>query len=200
MLTVQPVSMNTYSQKVNFQRNDRQSFEDDREFFEQQKREIEGLIDDNRLPGGMKKFLKVANVVTDALIAGFTVACATIASATCGKNTFNKLAGNKMVQSTVSGFKPMEEYAGKGFKTLKHYAADAVRKLFGKDKGQKIVDFAKKSIKTVKEFLNKLNPFKSEEVFDKATARTATGLGVGSGVASAYAKAVEKSEQESGEI
>ena len=35
MLTVQPVSMSTYSQKVNFQRNDRQSFEDDREFFEQ---------------------------------------------------------------------------------------------------------------------------------------------------------------------
>ena len=34
MLTVQPVSMNTNFQKVSFQRNDRQAFEDDREFFE----------------------------------------------------------------------------------------------------------------------------------------------------------------------
>ncbi len=199
MLTVQPVSMNTNFQKVSFQRNDRQAFEDDREFFEQQKREIENLIDDNRLPGGMKKFLKVANVVTDALIAGFTVACATIASATCGKNTFNKLAGNKMVKSAVEGFGPMGEYASKSFKTMKHYAADFVRKIFGKEKGQKIVNFAKNVIKTVEKFFKKLNPFKSEESFDKATTKTAAGLGVGAGAASAYAKAVEKSEQESGE-
>ena len=199
MLTVQPVSMNTNLQKVSFRRNDRQAFEDDREYFEQQKREIEGLIDDNRLPGGMKKFLKVANVVTDALIAGFTVACATIASATCGKNTFNKLAGNKMVKSAISGFGPMGECASKGIDSLKHYAADFARKIFGKEHGQKIVDTAKTIIKTVKDFFKKLNPFKSEEVFDKATAKTATGLGVGAGAASAYAKAVEKSEQESGE-
>lgn len=200
MLAVQPVSMNAYPKKISFQKNERQAFEDDREFLEQQKRELEGLMDDNRLPGGMRKFLKVANMVTDALIAGFTVACATIASATCGKNTFNKLASNKMVQNTISGFKPMEELAGKGFKTVKHFAADMTRKLFGNEKGQKIVDFAKKSINVTKNFFIKLNPFKSEEIFDKATAKTATGLGVGAGAASAYAKAVEKSEQESGEI
>ena len=200
MLTVQPVSMNTYHQKVSFQRNERQSFEDDRDFLEQQKREIEGLIDDNRLPSGMRKFLKGANVITDALIAGFTVACATIASATCGKNTFNKLSKNKMVQSTISNFKPITKYLDDGAKALKHYAAGAIRKLFGKEQGQKIVDTSKIMIKNVKDFFGKLNPFKSEEVFDKAIAKTATGLGVGAGAASAYAKAVDTSEQESGEI
>lgn len=199
MLAIQPVSMNSYPQKVSFQKNDRQSFEEDRAFYEQQKREIEGLIEDNRLPNGMRKFLKGANIITDALISGFTVACATIASATCGKNTYARLSKNKMVTSAINGFKPMEEYAGKGFKTVKHFAADMVRKLFGKEKGQKIVDFAKKAIKTVENFFKKLNPFKSEEVFDKATTKTATGLGVGAGAASAYAKSVEKAEAESGE-
>jgi len=200
MLAIQPVSMNTNPQKVSFQRSDRQSFEDDRDFFEQQKREIEGLIDDNRLPGGMRKFLKVANVVTDALIAGFTVACATIASATCGKNTFNKLVSNKMVKNTIAGFEPMGEYAGKGFGKLKHYSADLVRKLFGKEKGQTIIDYTKKTIKTAKDFFKKINPFETTDKFDKATAKVATGLGVGAGAASAYAKVVEKSEQESGEF
>ena len=199
MLTVQPVSMNAYQQKVSFQRNDKQSFEEDRDFLEQQKREIEGLIDDNRLPSGMKKFLKAANVVTDALIAGFTVACATIASATCGKNTYARLAKNNVVQNTISGFKPMEDVAGKGLKILKHKAADLVRKLFGNEKGQKIVDTVKTVIKSVKNFFKKLNPFESTEKFDKATAKTATGLGIGAGAANAYAKAVERSEQEAGE-
>lgn len=199
MLTVQPVSMNTNFQKVTFKSN-RQSFEDDRDFFEQQKREIEDLIDDNRLPGGMKKFLKAANVVTDALIAGFTVACATIASATCGKNTFNKLKANKIVQNTIDGFKPMGKYTDEGLSCLKHYSADLVRKIFGKEKGQKIVDNSKTILDKVKDFFVKLNPFETTDKFDKATAKVATGLGVGAGAASAYAKAVDRTEAEGGEI
>ena len=195
MLAIQPVSMNTYSQKVSF-KNKKKTFEDDRDFLEQQKREIEGLIDDKRLPGGMKKFLKAANVITDALIAGFTVACATIASATCGKNTFNKLSKNKTVQKTVNCFKPIGNYITKGFNILKHQAANLVRKVFGPEKGQKIVDFSKGIITKVKKFFNKINPFKSAESFDKATTNTATGLGIGAGAASAYAKSVEKSEQD----
>lgn len=199
MLAIQPVSFNSYPQKVSFQRSEREVFEDDKAFYENQKREIENLLSDEKLPKGMKKFLNVANIVTDGLIAGFTVACATIASATCGKNTFSRLAKNNMVQSAVGGFKPFGEYAGKGFKTLTHQAANLVRKLFGKETGQKIVDHAKAIIKTIKKFFNKLNPFKSEETYDKAAAKTATGLGVGAGAASAYAKTVEKSENESGE-
>lgn len=199
MLAVQQVSMNNYSPKLSFQRNDKQVFEDDKAFYEQQKREIEGLLSDERLPKKMKKFLNAANIITDGLIAGFTVACATIASATCGKNTLSRFKSNKLIQQSVAGFKPFEEYAGKGFKVLKHQAANLVRRLFGEEKGQKIVNVAKKVINLVKNFVNKLNPFKSEETFDKATTRTATGLGVGAGAASAYAKTVEKSEQESGE-
>lgn len=200
MLAVQPVSMNTNFQKVSFQRNERQAFEEDRDFLEQQKHEIEGLIEDDRLPSGMKKFLKVANVVTDALIAGFTVACATIASATCGKNTYNKFIKNKTVQNTIKAFKPMGESVRKNFGALKHYSADLARKLLGKEKGQKVVDFAKGAIDKTAKFLDKMNPFTTVDKFDKATAKTATGLGVGAGMASAYAKAVEKSEQESGGI
>lgn len=199
MLSVQSVSMKSYTPKVSFKANNRESFEDDKAFFEEQKREIEGLLDDNRIPKKMKKFLNAANIVTDGLIAGFTVACATIASATCGKNTYARLAKNSMVQSAINGFKPMGEYAGNGFNKLKHYAADFVRKIFGKEKGQKIVNKAKSIILSVKEFFSKLNPFKNVETFDKTTTKAATGLGVGAGAASAYAKTVEKSEQESGE-
>lgn len=199
MLAIQPVSMNSRSQKVSFQKSERESFEEDRAFYEQQKREIEGLLDDNRLPNGMKKFLKGANIVTDGLISGFTVACATIASATCGKNTYTKLSSNKFIKSTLEGFKPLGEYFTKGLNILKHSASKFVRKYLGEEKGQKIVDTAKKIIEKVSSFFKKLNPFKDTETFDKATAKTATGLGVGAGVASAYAKTVEKAEQESGE-
>lgn len=195
MLTVQSVSMNSYPQKVSFKQNERRAYEEERAFYEQQKEELEGLLSDQRIPKGMKKFLNVANIVTDGLIAGFTVACATIASATCGKNTYSRLAKNKMVQSAVNGFGPMGEYVMKGLKTAKHFAGDMVRKLFGQEKGQKIVDVAKSALDKVKKFFDKLNPFKSTETYDKAAARTATGLGVGAGAASAYAKVVENAEQ-----
>ena len=195
MLTVQSVSMGQ-PQKVSFkQSNERRAYEEERAFYEQQKEELEGLLSDQRLPKGMRKFLNVANIITDGIIAGFTVACATIASATCGKNTYARLTKNKMVQSAVNGFAPMGEYISKGFKTAKHFAADMARKLFGAEKGQKIVDIAKSFIEKTKKFFDKINPFKTTEVFDKAAARTATGLGVGAGAASAYAKTVEKAEQ-----
>ncbi len=196
MLAIQPVSMNTYPQKVSFQRHERADFEDDKEFFEQQKREIEGLIDDDRLPKGMKKFLKGANVITDGLISGFTVACATIASANCGKNTFTKIKSNKFFNTVLKGFEPIKQYAAKGIKLIKSYAGKIVRKLLGDEKGQKVVNFAKNTITKVEKFFNKLNPFESTDKFDKATAKTATGLGVGAGVASAYAKTVERSEED----
>ncbi|MBP3846966.1 hypothetical protein J6I39_04375 [bacterium] len=195
MLTVQSVSMNSYPQKVSFKQNERRAYEEERAFYEQQKEELEGLLSDQRIPKGMKKFLNVANIVTDGLIAGFTVACATIASATCGKNTYSRLAKNNMVKGAVSSFGPIGEYAMKGLKAVKHFAGDMVRKLFGQEKGQKIVDGAKSAIDKVKNFFVKLNPFKSAEAYDKAAARTATGLGVGAGAASAYAKVVEKAEQ-----
>ncbi len=195
MLTVQSVSMNSYPQKVSFKQNERRAYEEERAFYEQQKEELEGLLSDQRIPKGMKKFLNVANIVTDGLIAGFTVACATIASATCGKNTYSRLAKNNMVKGAVSSFGSIGEYAMKGLKAVKHFAGDMVRKLFGQEKGQKIVDVAKSAIDKVKNFFVKLNPFKSAEAYDKAAARTATGLGVGAGAASAYAKVVEKAEQ-----
>ncbi|MBO6257351.1 hypothetical protein J6N69_04890 [bacterium] len=195
MLTVQSVSMNSYPQKVSFKQNERRAYEEERAFYEQQKEELEGLLSDQRIPKGMKKFLNVANIVTDGLIAGFTVACATIASATCGKNTYARLAKNNMVKGAVSSFGSIGEYAMKGLKAVKHFAGDMVRKLFGQEKGQKIVDVAKSAIDKVKNFFVKLNPFKSAEAYDKAAARTATGLGVGAGAASAYAKVVEKAEQ-----
>ncbi len=194
MLTVQSVSM-SHPQKVSFRQNERRSFEEERAFYEQQKEELEGLLSDQRLPKGMRKFLSAANVVTDGLIAGFTVACATIASATCGKNTYSRLMKNKMVQSTINGFSPMGEYISKGLKIAKHFAADTVRKLFGKEKGQKIVDTAKSAIEKTKNFFDKINPFKTTETYDKVAARAAAGLGVGAGAASAYAKTVEKAEQ-----
>jgi hypothetical protein len=199
MLAVQPVSINSYPKKVSFQRNDRQVFEEDREFYEQQKREIENLLGDEKIPKKMRKFLNVANIITDGLISGCAVGCATAATATCGKNTFNKLKGNKILKNAATGFKPMGEYASNGFAVLKHYAADFTRKIFGKENGQKIVDFAKKALDKINKFFNKINPFANVEKYDKATAKAATGLGVGAGVASAYAKAVEKSEAESGE-
>lgn len=194
MLTVQSVSMSR-PQGVSFKQGERRAYEEERAFYEQQKEELEGLLSDQRLPKGMRKFLNVANIITDGLIAGFTVACATIASATCGKNTYARLTKNKMVQSAVNGFTPMGEYISKGFKTAKHFAADMARKLFGAEKGQKIVDIAKSFIEKTKKFFDKINPFKTTEVFDKAATRTATGLGVGAGAASAYAKTVEKAEQ-----
>ena len=76
MLTVQSVSM-SQPQKVSFKQNERRAFEEERAFYEQQKEELEGLLSDQRLPKGMRKFLNVANIITDGLIAGFTVACAT---------------------------------------------------------------------------------------------------------------------------
>lgn len=199
MLAVQPVSMNTYSKKVSFQKNDRQAFEEDREFYEQQKREIEDLLGDEKIPKKMRKFLNVANIITDGLISGCAVGCATAATATCGKNTFNKLRANKILQSAVAGFKPMGGCAENGIATLKHYAANFARKVFGKEKGQKIVDFAKSALDKINKFFKKINPFETVDKYDKAAAKTATGLGVGAGAASAYAKAVEKSEAESGE-
>ena len=194
MLTVQSVSVSS-PQRVSFKQNERRSFEEERAFYEQQKEELEGLLSDHRLPKGMRKFLNVANIVTDGLIAGFTVACATIASATCGKNTYSRLAKNKMVQSTLNGFTPVAEYVSKGIKFVKHFAADMARKLFGQEKGQKIVDAAKSIIEKTKQFFDKINPFKTVETYDKAAAKTATGMGVGAGAASAYAKTVENSEK-----
>ena len=199
MLAVQPVSINSYPKKVSFQRNDRQVFEEDREFYEQQKREIENLLGDEKIPKKMRKFLNVANIITDGLISGCAVGCATAATATCGKNTFNKLKGNKILKNAAAGFKPIGEFAGKCFATSRHYAADFARKIFGQEKGQKIVEFAKDTLGKINKFFKKINPFETVDKYDKATAKAATGLGVGAGAASAYAKAVEKSEAESGE-
>lgn len=199
MLAIQPVSLNNCHQNVSFQQRKKKAFEDEKAFYEQQKQEIEGLLSDERLPKGMKKFLKAANIITDGLISGFTVACATIASAACGKNVYQKLSKNKIVQNIVKGVKPFAEYLSKGIKKLFQYAGKLVRKVFGQEKGQAVVDASKKIIeKTDKAFKN-MNPFKNVETYDKAAAKTATGLGVGAGLASAYAKTVEKSEQD-GEV
>lgn len=196
MLAIQPLSLNNCSQKVSFKQNNRRAFEDERAFYEQQKQEIEGLLSDERLPKGMKKFLKAANVITDGLIAGFTVACATIASATCGKNTYQKLAKNKMFKNILNGLNPCADFLSKGIKKLYQYAGKLVRKIFGPEKGEVIVNTSKKIIEKTEQAFKKMNPFKDVETYDKTAARTATGLGVGAGLASAYAKTVEKSEQD----
>lgn len=216
MLAIQPVSVKGYSKPAFTQRYDRDdSLESDRSFFEDQKAEINGLLDDERLPGGMKKGLKVVSVITDGIIAGISVACATIAGSKWSKGAFTRIAKSQFSKNAAETIKPLKEFVSKESDTIEGLVAKGLKKFketkFGKKVvelyndfkatkfGAKVVKAAKKVAEKTKAFFKGMNIFKDEASYDKATKKTATVLGAGSGVASAYATAVKESELKEGE-
>lgn len=214
-MLVQPLSVaNSYPvRKVSFKANDDSlDLENERKFYEQQRKEIQGLIEDEHMPKAMKKFFKVAGIVTDGIVAGISVACATLAGASYGKKSYAKIASSKFMQNTMKTFEPLKNSAGKGAEKLEGYAAAGADKFFettfGKKVakiynqfksskiGEKIVTFVKKVVEKTKNFFKNLNPFKNEAAYDKASQRAATILGTGSGAASAYSTAIKPEEGE----
>ncbi len=199
--------------KVSFKGNENKlNLEDERDFYEQQRKEIQGLIEDEHMPKFMKKFFKVAGVITDGIVAGISVACATLAGASYGKKSFAKVASSNFMKNTIKTFEPLKNGASKGAEKLEGYAAKGADKFFetgfGKkvselyhkfassNVGKKVVTFVKKVIEKTKEFITKLNPFKNEASYDKASQKVATILGTGSGAASAYSTAIKPEEGE----
>ena len=194
MLTIQPKVTSAYPQRISFKSNE----EEETTLGEQAKafrQEMADVIPEEKMPKKIKSVYNWIDMIMSAIIAGFSVACATIATGRFGKRVHGKLSSSKIAKRVLDSFKPIGEYAGKFIKFTEKQAGKLVRKLFGEEKGQKIVDKSKSIIKSTKDFFAKINPFKSEERFDESVSKASTVLGVTATGATLTADIVDNAEQ-----
>ena len=194
MLTIQPKVTSAYPQRISFKSN-----EEDASTFRKQaeelKQEMADVIPEEKMPKKIKSVFNWIDMIAGALISGGAVAWATIRTGSFGKTIHGKLSSNSIVKSALDSFKPIGEYAGKFVKFIEKQAGKLVRKLFGEEKGQKIVDWSKSIIKSTKDFFARINPFKSEETYNKAVSTTSTVLGAGAAGATLVADIASNAEQ-----
>ena len=219
MLTIQPVSANSYNRpaKVNFK-----GWEDDidqgRQAIEDGQRALDGILGDDKVPQKLKKPVKFFKVLTNAALEGLAV----FGSVMILADFFKKGKGSKVAGNFVEKMKPLAEKVAKGTKGVYEYVKAGAKKLaetnLGKKlvekfntfaatpKGKKVIEFAKKVFEKLCEVLDKAaKPFKNMDG-DKVTKTTAATLGIGSGLTGAYEESMKNEnitpdeEMEEGEI
>ena len=210
MLAIQPVSLNSTSKNVTFKNvyDSKDSYERERTYFEQQGRELDGIINDNNIPDSVKKPFKLARIVTNGVVDGLAVGWAVMTGAkSCQKAVNSKMAKNMasaakpIGEGFIKAMKNFGELIGKGFKKLTdnkfgNKVANLYDKLANSKYGKVIVDFTKKSAQVVIDFVNTIVKAIKGVTIDKASKTSAGVLGGGSGLAGAYATAREENPVE----
>ena len=199
MLTIQPVSTNSYNRpvRVNFK-----GWEDDisqgRQTIEDGQRALNEILNDTQVPDKLKKPVKFFKVLTNAALEGLAV----FGSVMILGDFLKKGKGNKVVQQAAEKAKPIYnktvEYAKNLGKLLQKGTEQAkntslgkkvmakLGEFFGTMKGKRILVYARKCKRQLNKILEKvLSPIKNLNG-DKATKSIATVLGIGSGATGAY--------------
>ena len=84
MLAIQPISLNSTTKNTTFKAgvfDSQESYERERGYFENQGRELDGIINDGNIPEGMKKPFKVVRAITNGIVDGLAVGWAVMAGA-----------------------------------------------------------------------------------------------------------------------
>lgn len=235
MLTVQPNFTTKYVQKpVNFKGGSTYELTEDlynqkSDFYKQQIRDLDEVIDNEKTPSALKKFAKTAKVVSEAVLEGWAVAWGAKKGANILKGTAAKgLNSNftKNIQKFVTKaqeFIKTKNFGAKIFTTI----LNGIEKIKTSKIGQKIAgaidSFANtkagkaiakgfkvigSGIKTAYEFIAKQfgkikNTVKGksfDEVYEKTSKTAATTLGVGAGATSAYTSVRKPEENAEKEI
>lgn len=220
MLAIQPISLNSNPKNTSFKGvyDNKESYENEKRYFEEQRREFDGILNDSNIPEGMKKPFKLARIITNGVVDGLAVGWAVVA----GANSCKKVAGSKFVKNIGDAAKPIAQGFTKSFKNFSKLIKNSLKKLSNSKYGKKVVDAfdglynkfttskigktitesAKKVSSVVKEDARKIADFIKSVTYDRATKTTAGVLGGGSGIAGAYATAREENpvEIEEGEV
>ena len=210
MLTVQPISYsNRKSIQPAFKGWDKDSIEEDKNFFTRQKEEIDEIINDDYVPEGMKKPLKFFSMAANAAVSGLAVFGSALAISAFFKKTGAKFVSNETLQKGINKAKPIAEKLSKFTKDLGNKILAGLNLLketkFGKNVsnlyekftktpfGKKFAEYADKTLSKVSELTKKvLTPVK-KVTYDKVSTATAAVLGTGSGLAGGYQEYIKES-------
>lgn len=213
MLTIRPVSLNNLK-SPSFRSeiyDNKESYENERRYFEDTRKDLDEIINDDYIPEGMKKPFKFARIVTNGVVDGLAVGWAAMAGASSFKKAANsKFAKNvgKTIKDLGKAAKPIAEDAAKikdsfgrksarafiNFKNSKfgQKIADLYNKFVQTKFGKATVEFTKAAAKKVIEIAKKVVSTIKSFTYDKVSKTTAATLGTGSGIAGAYATAREE--------
>ena len=218
MLAIQPISVSN-SKSISSSRPvfkggwDKKSLEDERSFIENQREELDNLINDTHIPEPIKKPFKFFRILANGAIDGIAV----FGSVMMLASFLKKGSNSKIVNKVADTVKPMGAKAASGAQKLADAASAFIKKAAASKYGQKVVDTFKKLASTDKgkkilykgkrilvrgrkllrklaAILNKvLSPMK-KVTKDGATKGIATGLGIGSGLSGAYEASMENQD------
>ena len=211
MLAIQPVSLNSTTKNTTFKAGvsgSQNFYENERNYFEEQRGVLNGIINDDNIPEGMKKPLKVLRAITNGIVDGLAVGWAVMA----GANSCKKVANSNVAKSISSAAKPIGEGFIKalnnfgelivgGFNKLKdtkfgQKVSTLYKKVADSKYGKPVFEFTKKSANVIVDFAKTTYKTIKSVTYDKATRALAKILGGGSGVAGAYATAREENPVE----
>lgn len=225
MLTIQPtgITNNNFSKHPVFKGEDNildeQTYNKKKFYYANQKNECDKILNDQYVPDGMKKGVKICKVASEGILEGWAVTWAATEGAKFAKSSVLKAINSKFAKSTAKAMKPLKtgiqhsaRNIGKSFtKGIENFKkSNFVTKVADKiDKAEKslnksapgrlVVKFISGIGKCFKALGNVIStvthklvqPFK-KLTYDKAAKATAATLGVGSGAAGAYNAAREE--------
>ena len=202
MLAIQPISVSNSSTaktvRPSFKGWDKESADAEKDFFEQQRQELDNLINDDNIPDKIKKPFKFFRVIANGAIEGLAVFGSVMMLAGLLKQT----KSSKVAEGLADTIKPMGKKVAQGAKSITKVVSDLIQKAAKTKQGEQVINTYKKYAGTMKAkrklvvlrkyyrsakaVLNKiLKPVKNITA-DKITKGTAAGLGIGSGLTGAY--------------
>lgn len=223
MLKVQPTNiMHSSSRTPSFKGGDigidEQTYNEKKNYYTKQNREFDEILQDQYVPEGMKKGVKVFKIVSEGILEGWAVAWAASKGAKFAKSGINKIFNSKTLETFAKITKPLRKGiadTGENVKThivklgtkiknsefvtnLSEKAANITEKMQNNSVGKftlKIGSGIKKCFQALKNTITTVaqkvaDSFK-KITFEKATKGSAATLGVGAGLAGAYNAARE---------
>lgn len=223
MLTIQPTGITQNSSKVLAFKGednllDEETYNKKRSFYNNQKDECDEILNDQYVPEGMKKGVKICKIASEGILEGWAVTWAAAKGAKIAKSSVVKALNSKVAKGAGEIFKPL----GKGIKEAGKNLRASILKGFNNFKESKFITNISKQLTKLETKLDKSSagkvvvnivkgigkgfkavgngistlahkiaqPFK-KLTYEKATKAGSTTLGVGSGIAGAYNAARE---------
>ncbi|MBR1425573.1 hypothetical protein IJ579_08425 [bacterium] len=206
MLTIQPNFVTKTSMRPVFTANDSLLDEDyvneQRDFFEQQRDNFDQIIEDDYVPGWVKKGAKVFRIISEGILEGWAVAWGATKSAKFVRSSSTKAVESGFYKGAKNILKPIKESFGK-FVSGKWKALMSTE--FMLKRSNEINEFLEKNsvgkainsfIQGIKGKYGKLVEKTKDITFDQVTNVTAGTLGVGSGAMGAYNSAISERNME----
>ncbi|MBE7712672.1 MAG: hypothetical protein E7Z87_02900 [Cyanobacteria bacterium SIG26] len=219
MLTVQPNFTTKYVQKPLAFKGEgtleltEENYNQKKDYYQKQIQDLNDVIQDEKAPSALKKFAKVAKVISEGVLEGWAVAWGAKKGGDVIKGSTLKALNSNFVKGAKTYAKPLIthtkkygaqvfEYIGKLFTKIKdtkfgQKVIENFDKFANTKTGAKIVEGLKivaNGFKAVGKFIAKhfnkvADKFKGKSVetnYDRIAKTTATTLGVGAGATSAY--------------